>query len=155
MCIRTLPSHPCLCSPAIDQAASPLSRAPQARASVSQVPLGAIPNYGGRTRYIGKAGLPMWSVLWLQPGGLAASRPGLFCAAHTEQSVPQAAVALLSHARAHAPPRTAVLPPPRPPCRSEGTNASHHRWGVDRVPTPREIVEHLDQYVVGQVRGLI
>ncbi|PSC69399.1 ATP-dependent CLP protease ATP-binding subunit [Micractinium conductrix] len=33
---------------------------------------------------------------------------------------------------------------------SEGTNASHHRWGLDRVPTPREIVAHLDQYVVGQ-----
>lgn len=51
--------------------------------SVSQVPLGAIPNYGGKT--------------------------------------------------------------------SEGTNATHHRWGTDRVPTPREIVGHLDQYVVGQV----
>ncbi|KAL4443816.1 hypothetical protein ABPG75_011553 [Micractinium tetrahymenae] len=50
--------------------------------SVSQVPLGAIPNYGGKT--------------------------------------------------------------------SEGTNATHHRWGTDRVPTPREIVGHLDQYVVGQ-----
>lgn len=53
--------------------------------SVSQVPLGAIPNYGGKT--------------------------------------------------------------------SEGTTASHHRWGTDRVPTPREIVGHLDQYVVGQVGG--
>lgn len=56
-----------------------------AQAAVSSVPLGAIPNYGGRT--------------------------------------------------------------------SEGTNASHHRWGVDRVPTPAEIVAHLDSYVVGQVRG--
>jgi len=55
----------------------------QAQATISNVPLGAIPNYGGKT--------------------------------------------------------------------SEGTNATHHRWGVDRVPTPREIVAHLDQYVVGQV----
>lgn len=35
---------------------------------------------------------------------------------------------------------------------SEGTTATHHRWGVDRVPTPKEIVAALDQYVVGQVR---
>lgn len=35
---------------------------------------------------------------------------------------------------------------------SEGTSASCHRWGVDRVPTPRDIVAHLDQYVIGQVR---
>lgn len=34
---------------------------------------------------------------------------------------------------------------------SEGSSASHHRWGIDRVPTPREIVAHLDQYVIGQV----
>ena len=51
---------------------------------------------------------------------------------------------------------TCPPPPPPPPLSpgktSEGTNASHHRWGLDRVPTPREIVAHLDQYVVGQVR---
>ena len=34
---------------------------------------------------------------------------------------------------------------------SEGASASQHRWGIDRVPTPREIVAALDQYVVGQV----
>lgn len=45
---------------------------------------------------------------------------------------------------------TAIAPLPSP--RSEGTNATHHRWGIDRVPTPKEIVEHLDQYVIGQVR---
>lgn len=44
---------------------------------------------------------------------------------------------------------TAIAPLPSP--RSEGTNATHHRWGIDRVPTPKEIVEHLDQYVIGQV----
>lgn len=57
----------------------------EAMASVTQVPLGAIPNYGGRT--------------------------------------------------------------------SEGTNATHHRWGIDRVPTPKEIVQHLDQYVIGQTQA--
>ncbi|PRW60516.1 ATP-dependent Clp protease ATP-binding subunit isoform A [Chlorella sorokiniana] len=61
------------------------SGAAGAMASVSQVPLGAIPNYGGRT--------------------------------------------------------------------SEGTNATHHRWGIDRVPSPKEIVEHLDQYVIGQAHA--
>lgn len=54
------------------------------QASVSNVPLGAIPNYGGKT--------------------------------------------------------------------SEGTTASYHRWGMDKVPAPREIVDCLGEYVIGQVR---
>lgn len=36
---------------------------------------------------------------------------------------------------------------------SEGASASQHRWGIDRVPTPREIVAALDQYVVGQAHA--
>ena len=36
---------------------------------------------------------------------------------------------------------------------SEGTIASHQRWGIERVPTPREIVAMLDQYVVGQAEA--
>lgn len=80
-CLRSLLACTCLRRPAPGR---PARREQAMQASVSQVPLGAIPNYGGKT--------------------------------------------------------------------SEGTNASHHRWGVDRVPTPREIVAHLDQYVIGQVR---
>lgn len=35
---------------------------------------------------------------------------------------------------------------------SEGTTASYHRWGMDKVPAPREIVDCLGEYVIGQVR---
>ncbi|KAI3429567.1 hypothetical protein D9Q98_005654 [Chlorella vulgaris] len=55
------------------------------QASVSNVPLGAIPNYGGKT--------------------------------------------------------------------SEGTTASYHRWGMDKVPAPREIVDCLGEYVIGQAQA--
>ena len=35
----------------------------------------------------------------------------------------------------------------------EGTIAVSHRWGVDKVPSPSEIVGSLDQFVIGQVRA--
>lgn len=35
----------------------------------------------------------------------------------------------------------------------DGTNASAGRWGVDNVPTPREMVHILDQHVVGQAEA--
>lgn len=33
---------------------------------------------------------------------------------------------------------------------AEGTNAVRHRWGVDKVPTPSEILDSLNQFVIGQ-----
>lgn len=114
---------------------------PQAMASVTQVPLGAIPNYGGRTRCV-RGGMAPW-----HPYNRASLCKQLL--ARNLQHMGQRRCCL---------PLCAAYPGIRSPLAclcacSEGTNATHHRWGIDRVPTPKEIVQHLDQYVIGQVRG--
>lgn len=69
------------------------------------------------------------------------------CALEADQGIPCQGACAPAPSGAHPATLPACISPPR----SEGTNATHHRWGIDRVPTPKEIVEHLDQYVIGQV----
>ena len=122
-------------------------------ASVSQVPLGAIPNYGGRTRWGQPADLvrrqqePSWRLCTAARWQFCAG----CCALEADRGIPCQGACAPAPFGAH----PATLPPCISLPRSEGTNATHHRWGIDRVPTPKEIVEHLDQYVIGQVSGRV